>query len=703
MTQPQDYQYWMEAMLLVAKHYRLNVAEEHIHVQRSWDGDMPLDARLQSMAQQMGLQLRFEVFHPRLFDPWRLPCIVQFEDDLIGVVEKIDNQNLTSMLFSADQGLATILSLEEVSSRARRVLLLRPEGTIADVRVDDYIKPYQPDWFWRIVLRDWSRYGDIMLASLGANVLALGSTIFSMQIYDRVVPAQSEPTLWVLFIGVILAIGFEMMLRLSRTHISDLIGKRADLKISDQIFGHALRLRNDAKPASTGSFIAQIRELEQVRETITSTTIGSLADLPFFFLFLFIIWTMAGSLVLVPLAALPLLIIPGVLMQAPLARLARSGMREMALRNAILVESVQGMEDIKLLRAEPRFQAQWNHANSVSADVGMQQRFYTSLLMNWTQTVQSAAYVITLLVGCFLVMKGEMSTGTLVGVSILSSRMMAPLAQIAGVLARWQQTKVAREGLDSLIQRPVDQMAPGKSVHRSFIRGTFALKDVKFRYGDMAQPVVLNIAHLDIKAGERVAVLGRNGAGKSTLLQLLSGLRSPQEGQLLLDDLSLAMIDTADVRRDIGLLNQHANLFLGSVRDNLVMGRPQATDTEILQALTLSGALSFVQSLPGNIDYLIQEGGLGLSGGQRQALLLARTLIRQPSVLLLDEPTAWLDEVAEHQLIERLDKWLAHRTLVVATHRPAVLQWVERVIVLHEGQVVMDGAKAQVLQQLMTS
>lgn len=700
MKLPSQYTSWLDAMLFVARHYGIGASEESVRVSLAWERGAPLDTLLDHMARQLGLTLRLGEFSEAMLDPWRLPLVVEFDNGEVGVVRASNGRGQLGVLLGGDHGLETALPLDELRRRAKRVAVLRPNTAVPDARVDDYIKPYKANWFWAIALRDWRRYGDIMLASVFANVLALASMIFSMQIYDRVVPAQSESTLWVLFGGVMLAVAFEFVLRVSRTHISDVVGKRADLKVSDVVFGHALRVRTDARSKSTGSFIAQVREVEQVRELLTSTTISAVADLPFFLLFLVVLWLVAGPLALVALAAVPLLVIPGLLIQKPLARLASEGMRESALRNALLVEVVEGIEDIKLMRAEPRFQNQWNHVNDVSAGVSMRQRFLTSLLMTWTQEVQSIVYAVVLLAGCFLVMRGDMTTGALVGSSILASRMISPLAQLSGVFARWQQAKVARGGLDQLMQRPVDQADGARLVHAPALQGHYALAGVEFRYGKDDKSPALTVAQLQIQAGEKVALLGRMGAGKSTLLQLLAGLQSPQQGHVALDALDLSLIDPADLRRDIGLLTQNARLFHGSIRENVTMGMPLATDDQVFEAIAMAGALPFLQSRAEGLDELIHEGGLGLSGGQRQALLLARTLIRQPSVVLLDEPTAHFDEVSERQVIDLVGNWMGPRTLVVATHRMPVLQWVDRIVVIDGGRIVMDGSKDQVLGRL---
>ncbi|MBF7957584.1 type I secretion system permease/ATPase [Rahnella victoriana] len=693
------YTAWLKAMLDIAKHYRLDYSEEHVKATIAWEMGSPADVVLDEMAKKLGLGRVTRDFHPRDLDPVSVPFVITLDNGRLGVVTHMDASGQCAVQFTEDQGLETTLTAEQLAERAQSTTLLRPLHTIPDARVDNYIKPYKKNWFWDLALKDWRRYSDIMLASMIANVLALAGMLFSMQVYDRVVPSQSIPTLWVLFGGVMLAIIFEFVMRMVRVHISDVVGKRADLRISDRVFGRALRIKNSARSKSTGSFISQIRELESVRELITSTTISVMADLPFFLLFTVILWMIGGPLVFVVLLALPLLLIPGLLIQKPLAKLANEGMRESAVRNASLVEAVESLEDIKLMRAEQRFQNQWNHCNEVSADISMRQRFLTSMLMTWTQEVQSIVYAVVLLVGCYLVMSGDMTTGALVGTTILASRTIAPLAQISGVLSRWQQAKVARKGLDELMQRPIDQEDGRKMVHKPQITGEYALNDAVFYYDEEAKMVNLAIARLNIKPGEKIAILGKNGAGKSTLLQVLAGMQQVQQGQVVLDNVNIKQIDPADLRRDVALHNQHANLFFGSVRDNITMGRPQATDEEIHQALVISGALTFVQQKEDGLNFLIHEGGVGLSGGQRQALLLARNIILQPQVLLLDEPTAWLDEISEWNLITQLTTWAKDKTLVIATHRLALLQLVDRIIVMDNGRISLDGNKDEILNK----
>ncbi|MBD1588755.1 type I secretion system permease/ATPase [Pseudomonas typographi] len=689
---------WLEAILRVAGHYRLDVSPQSIRLVAEAGGTHGDDS-VRRMARQAGLSVRFTQLDRAALSPWRLPLVVECDDGQVGVLESIAADGALGLAFSGDQGLQSRVEAATLLARALRVAVLRPAKTLRDVRTDDYTAPFDEHWFGRIVLRDLRPYAQVMLASLVANVLALAGVLFSMQVYDRVIPAQSLPTLYVLFGGVFLALLFDLLMRLLRLRITDLLGKRADLRVSDLVFGHALRLCNSVRPKSTGSFIAQLRELDQIRDLITSSTATALADLPFFVLFLAVFYLLGGVLVLVPLFALVAMLLPGLLAQRRLARLANASMREAALRNAILVETIQGLDDIKALQAEARFQQQWNHYNATCAQGALQLRGLTNALVAWTQSVQGAVYAIVIVVGAPLVINGDLTTGSLVAASILSSRMMAPLAQLTTVLTRWQQAKVALQGLNKLMQAPVDHPEGTPRVHLPAIAGHYRLHNVAFRYNPDGPPA-LRVEQLLIEPGEHIAVLGRNGAGKSTLLQALGGVMDLAQGEISLDGIALAHLDPADLRRDVGLLQQHARLFHGSLRENLTLGASQASDPDIIAALAATGALEFVRQLPKGMDHVVLEGGLGLSGGQRQSLVLARLLLRQPHILLLDEPTAALDDVSERRLLDNLWAWAQGRTLVVATHRLSVLQRVDRVIVLDNGQVAIDGPREAALAKL---
>jgi ATP-binding cassette subfamily C protein LapB len=694
-----DYEPWIEAVLTVAAHYRLEYSAENVRIAAAWAREQPLPEVLGTLARQVGLSCAPGKSDAAQLSPWRLPVVVQLRDGQVAVVETQSADGKLGVVQSGDGGLRSSVDRDTLLRETARVIVLRPSRSVPDARIDDYIKPYEPHWFRRIVLRDWRPYGHVLLASLLANTLGLAGILFTRQVYDRVVPAESMATLYVLFSGVLLALAFEFVLRGMRVRITDLLGKRADLRVSDRVFGHALRIRNAEKPRSTGGFIAQLRELEQVREMMTSSTVTAWADLPFFFLFCFILWHIAGPLVLVPMGAVVLLLIPGFLVQGKLKTLAGEAMRESALRNAMLVETIQGLEDVKALQAEQRFQQQWNHYNAVTSDVNLKLRGIASSLSVWTQSVQSAVFSSVVLFGAPMVMAGDLSVGALVAASILASRMMSPMSQVTSLMSRWQQAKVAMRSLDQLMERRVENADNEKRVHRAQLNGSYRFHQAMFQYPGAGAPA-LQIPALEIHGGERIAILGRNGAGKSTLLQALSGALEVNAGELSLDGVNLAHLDMADLRRDVGILTQNGRLFHGTIRENLLLGAPRASDEEIQAALALSGADDFVRRLPAGLDYVVMEGGGGMSGGQRQALLLARLFLRDPKIVLLDEPTASLDEASEKQLIEQLSVWLQGRTLIVATHRMSMLALADRVLVVEHGRILMDDAKSKVLSLL---
>lgn len=688
---------WVDALIIVAENYQISCSRESVRLAALWEDD--LYKSLDYASRQAGLKIKFIENKKSKISQLRLPIIVEMLDGSVGVIETHDKDDNVSIRWVDEKELTATHSYLELIQSIQLIASIKPLAGLKDARVDAYISPYESNWLKKLIIKDWKPYNHVALASLAFNILGLAGIIFSMQVYDRVIPAQSLPTLYVLFSGVVLASIFAFILKIMRGFVMDILGKRADLRISDRVFGHAIRLKLSAKPTSTGTFISQLRELEQVREMVTSSTIGALMDMPFFFLFLVFFAIIAGPLVWVPVCALVAMLAPAIIMQRRLAEHAKLNMRESSLRNALLVESIQGMEDIKNLQAEMRITQQWNRYNQATAESSMQQRHLTHWLLSWSQTVQAGVFAVVIVCGVPMVIAGDLTTGSLVAASILSSRMLAPMAQLTQVLTRWQHAKVAVQSLNQIMQLPADSAPDKHPIHLPVIRGAYSVQGAAFSY-NADSGVVLQIKQLNIKAGERIALLGRNGAGKSSLLQALAGHMDLTTGKMLLDEISLNQIDSADVRRDVGILSQQARLFHGSLRDNLLLGAPRANDQEILEALEVSGARQFVSRLSKGLDHPLMEGGVGLSGGQRQSLLLARLILRKPNVLLLDEPTAALDDNSEQAFIASLDKWLGPRTLVVATHRMAALQLVQRVIVVDAGKIVLDAPREQALASL---
>lgn len=691
---------WIEVLGQAARHFRLPVSEQRARLAGLWRADRSETECVAAIARANGLAIYFVDRTAMRLTSWRLPVIALLSSGDLVLITGIDGYDAAICYVAGEGGMQTRLPLAELEEYVERYAVLRPLRSAPDARVDTYIRPFEENWLRRILMRDAGAYGHVAVASIVTNCLGIAGVLFSMQVYDRVVPAQSMPTLYILFIGVLIAIGFDFLLRRLRVNLIDILGKRADLRISDVVFGHALRVRNRARPTSTGTFIAQLRDLDQVRELLTSTTVAALADVPFFLLFLTVLFFIGGPLALVPIGALVVLLLPGLLMQRRLRSLATESMRESSLRNAMLIETVQGIEDVKCLQAEERFQRQWNHYNAVAGDAQLKLRGLTNGLTAWTQNVQTGAYATIVFVGAPMVIAGDLTTGTLVAASMLGSRMMAPMAQVTSLLSRLQHARIAMGSLDQIMALPVDSPEAGHRIPLAAAAGSFSLRSAVFSYADPNAPPALFVPRLDIAAGEKIAVLGRNGSGKSTLLQGLSGMLEPVSGEVLLDELALHQIDSADVRRDVGLLTQNSRLFHGTLRENLLLGAPNASAAEIQVVLAMTGADAFVRRLRDGLEHMILEGGIGLSGGQVQSLLLARLLLRQPMVVLLDEPTAAMDEAAEREFIQRFRAWSTDRTVIVATHRMRVLELVDRIIVLDNGGVALDAPKAVALDKM---
>lgn len=693
----QTLQRWALAISHIANHYRIACSPGTIQANAPWFHDKSLLPALTQLSRQGGLSFRLLEANTQTLNSWRLPVVAALNDGELVIVERFDGDSTVEVRFVDDTSHINRLSMEELLGKIDYLAALRPLSAMRDSRVDNYISRFRPDWLKSLVLQDIRPYGPVMFAAFLVNVLSLGGIVFSMQVYDRVIPAQSYPTLYVLAFGVLLSVIFGFLLRVARGHIMDVLGKRADMRVSDRVFSHALRLRNSAIPRSTGSFISQLRELEQIREMITSSKISTIVDLPFFFLFVIVLAIISPQLAWIAPVAAVMMVLPGILLQKKLAVLANQAAHESTLRNAVLVESVQGLEDIKLMQAENRFLQQWNSYIRITAESGLRTRQISQGLISWGITVQSLVYSAVILFGAPKVIEGEMTTGAVVAASMLASRMIAPMANLCGVLARWQQVKAAKSGLDSIMQLPTETQRDDSVVHRDIFHGHYLFENAQFRYHNDDQNVPLKISRLEIQQGERIALLGRNGAGKSTLLQAMAGGVELVSGEARLDSLSIAQIDMADLRRNVGMLSQNARLFFGTLRENLMLGAPRASDDDIFATLEGCGAAGFVRQLAKGLDHPIMEGGAGLSGGQRQSILLARMLLRSPNIVLLDEPTASLDDHTEREFIQRLNQWLGNRTLIVATHRVPVLELVERVVVLKDGQVVMDAPKTQAL------
>ncbi|QEW32560.1 type I secretion system permease/ATPase [Erwinia billingiae] len=581
-------------------------------------------------------------------------------------------------------------------------IMSKPKAKV-DRRVVEGLPENQKHWLFSTLWRYRRYYRSAAVASVLINVLALASIFFTMNVYDRVIPNQAFTTLWSLAIGVTVAMLFEAVTRYVRAYLLDTAGKKADLIVGSILFRQALSVRMEHKPQSSGTFANQLREFESVREFVSSATLAALADLPFILLFMGVIFTIGGPLGWVPMLMLPLILIVCVIIQWPLAKIMKANLQESSLKQGVLIESVEGMETLKAVNGQAYMQRRWQNFSALQAGSASKSKRFSSLATGVVTFLQQFQTVLLIVIGVYLIDAGTLTMGALIGTVMLAGRATAPLGQVIGLATRYQQAKAALNSLNKLMKMPVDRDDEQEYVADPDLQGGLTLKGVQFSYPAPpmrpGQKVLHNIS-LDIEAGERVAILGAIGSGKSTLLRIMARLYMPTEGQMFAAGLDVNQIDPADWRHTVGYVSQDARLFYGSLRENVMLGVPDASANEFMRVLKLTGLDHIAARHPQGIHLPVGEHGGNLSGGQRQLVALARTLLTRPQMLLLDEPTSAMDAQTEQQFLRHLHVATEGQTLVVVTHRPSLLTLVDRIIVIDNGRVAMDGPKENVLAKL---
>jgi type I secretion system ATPase len=561
-------------------------------------------------------------------------------------------------------------------------------------------------WFWKVIWRFRSYYYQVILATVIINFLALVSSLYVMNVYDRVIPNQAYETLWVLSIGVVLAILFEFAAKMIRGHLTDIAGKKADLIISSALFRRVMALRLADRPASSGSYANNLREFESVREFMTSASLLTLVDLPFLLLFIFVISIVGGKLALVPLAIIPIVVIVGFIVQRPLSRHINESMKESSQRSGLAVEAIEGIETLKTNNATSWAQQRWDEYTAKTSASSIKVKDTSNFMVNFAVAMQQLNTVFLVVVGTYLIHADNhaerITMGALIASVILSGRALAPLAQVAGLATRFQQAKLALRGVNDIVSRPIERSPERKYITLDNVQGNIAFENVTFKYKNESSNAVDEL-RINIRPGEKVGILGRIGSGKSTMLKLASGLYDTEKGNVTLDGVDMRQLDPNFLRNQVLLFSQSPRLFLGTLRENMDLARADSysTDQDLLTALKRFGLDQIIRNHPRGLDMPLGEDGLGLSGGQKQIIALARMTLRDPKVVLLDEPTTSLDQGTERMALNAIAQWGRNRTMLLVTHRPQVLQIVNRIIVMENGKVVMDGPRDLVLQKLM--
>lgn len=630
--------------------------------------------------------------------PLILPCVLLLKNSRSAVLLAVQEDTAQVILPEFDEENVCV-SLESLQADYLGYAIFLTPQDQEDRRVSSLKLGREKRWFWDVLWHYGSIYKHVIVASVFINIVGIAGSLFAMNVYDRVVPNNAVETLWVLAVGITLAYGFDFLLRNLRAYYVDVAGRNADVVLSSRLVEKVLNMRFDKKPESTGVMVNNLREFESLRDFFSSGTLLTFVDIPFLLVFLVLIAFIGGPLVMVPLAVVPVMIVSGLWIQHRARRAAEAGFKQNMHKNALLVEMVNGLETIKCSMAENKMQQVWEDTVGASALASSQSRSYSTLSSTMASSLTQMVTVVMVVWGVYAIGAGSLTMGGLIGCNILVGRAMAPLMQLSSLMNRMQQSRLALKALDLIMEIPSENTDKRMHVDFSSLKPGFVLDNVSFSYPNSQYTSLENVS-LRIEPGERVGIIGRMGSGKSTLGKLLMGLYEPDQGNVLFGDVDIRQMDTADVRGRIGFLPQDVVLFYGTVRDNIALSDPSATDRLVQRAADLAGVTDFIRHTAMGFGGQVGERGMNFSGGQRQALALARTLLYDPDVLILDEPSSNMDNTSENHLRQRIKAMLGSKTLILITHRLSMLDLVDRLIIIDNGHIVADGPKDAILHAL---
>jgi ATP-binding cassette subfamily C protein LapB len=629
-----------------------------------------------------------------------LPVTLLLTNDEACKLARIDTKTNTAYVIYPEFGDAEVaISLTDLAKQYAGYFIATKPKYIFDKRTPPVGIIRLKHWFWGTLAENKRIYRDVMLAAFLVNIFALAMPLFTMNVYDRVVPNRSIETLWVMAVGVTIIVVGDLILRSMRGYFLDWASARIDIKLSSRIMQQVLGLRMEQKPNSVGSFASNLRSFESVRDFITSATVTAMIDIPFGLIFVLVMaWISAPMVIPVILGAI-LMLIYAFSVQTKMHALSESMYRAGALRNATLIESLVGLETVKALGIEGNMQRKWEHSASFLTEVGSKLRLLSQSINNGSNAIQQVTSVALVLLGVYLVINGFLTMGGLIACTMLSSRALAPISQTAGLLTQYHTATTSLQSLDEVMNKPIERPLDSNFLSRSSFNGDIEFREVSFRYPGAEENALTKVS-FKIKAGERVALLGRMGSGKSTIHKLILGLYQPTDGAVLIDGIDARQIDPAELRRAIGYVQQDTHLFYGTMRENIAMTFPHADDAAVLEAAHAGGIDEFINANPKGFDLQVGERGETLSGGQRQGVGIARALIAKPNILLLDEPTSAMDHSSEDNVKKRLISSSEGKTVVLITHRSTMFDLANRIIVVDTGRVVADGPKEQVIEAL---
>ncbi|WP_296129336.1 type I secretion system permease/ATPase [Pseudomonas sp. Ga0074129] len=630
--------------------------------------------------------------------PLAMPALLLLKEGRSAILLGWDEQGQARIMLSESEGGEVHVSAEVLAEDySGRVFFAQPQHKF-DFNRGEMI-PRATSWFRDTLKRSRWLYIDAIAASLLINLIGLATPLFVMNVYDRVVPNQAEATLWVLAIGITGVFFFDLLLKTLRGLCLDLAGKKTDLIISATLFERIVGMAMKFRPARVGSFAQNIHEFQSLRDFLASLTLASVIDLPFTLLILAVIAMIGGHLVWIPVLAFPLVALIGWALQRPLAETMQRTMALAGERQSSLIESLAGLDAVKVNNAESERQYLWEQTIGTLSRLELRARMLSSLAMNATLLVQQLAGVVVVVLGVYQIMAGNLSMGGLIACYMLTSRALGPLTQVSGLLTRYQQARVTLDSVNQMMELPQERHADERPLKRQSLQGAIEFRQLDFHYPDQQQAALVGI-NLSVRPGEKIGIIGRSGSGKSSLAKLIVGLYQADAGSLLVDGIDVRQLDVSDLRHNIGYVPQDIQLFSGTLRDNLVSGARYVEDELVLQAAELAGVHEFARLHPKGYELQVGERGQNLSGGQRQNVALARALLLDPPILLLDEPTSSMDNTGEERLKQRLSAVIGTKTLLLVTHRASMLSLVDRLIIVDRGQIIADGPKGSVMEAL---
>ncbi|AGH80834.1 ABC transporter [Psychromonas sp. CNPT3] len=689
----------LDCLVLLSEHFGAPCSAEALSAGLPLTGSVLSPELLPQAAMRAGLSAKLTRKSLNNIPAMLLPCIILLKDQKACVLQELDIKNNKAILSLPETGGEERVSIEDLESTYVGYLFLIKQKYHGDRTFDVHINATEKHWLWDHIKASSSIYRDVIIASILINIFALVSPLFVMNIYDKVVPNMAFESLWVLAIGGTIAYIFDLILKQLRSYLIDMAGKKIDIQVSSKLFAKVIGIPLDKQAPSVGGMARQLGEFDSVREFLSSATLTALVDLPFSLFFIFIIYLVAGDLAVFPVLA-TFMILGYALYVQPKLRIAIEECNKFSgLRHGHLIESLSSLESIKANGAEGIIQNSWQQMLGHTANWQLKTKTITNSVANVSGFLVQFTVIAVIVLGVYRVSEGLISMGGIIAAVMLSSRAVGPMAKVASLMTRYNQTLSSLRQLDGIMDQEGEFENKGHLSSVKKLSGHIVFEHVSFQYPNIEKSAIYPLS-IKVEPGERIAILGRNGSGKTTLAKLLLGLYHPTQGSIRYDGLHQGQLHPSDLRRNFGYLPQDIVLFHGSIKDNILFGTKQVTEYQLIRAVQLSGVSMFTDLESEGLDQQVGEGGKSLSRGQRQAVALARAILNDPQILLLDEPTASLDARAEKQFMSSMAKTAKHRTLFLITHKMHLLQLVDRIIILERGHIVADGPKDVILEKL---